>query len=104
METIESHVTALSHWGIKQRKTTNGYVIKWVFSEYCEDSWQSLGLQGEIKPVQPKGNQHWIFIGRTDAEAPILWPPIWRAKSLEKTLTLGKIGGKKRRGNREWDG
>ena len=29
----------------------------------------------EIKPVNPKGNQPWIFIGRTDAEAPILWPP-----------------------------
>ena len=29
----------------------------------------------EIKPVDPKGNQYWIFIGRTDAEAPILWPP-----------------------------
>ena len=40
-----------------------------------EDSWESLGLQ-EIKPVNPKGNQSWIFIWRTDAEveAPILWP------------------------------
>ena len=38
-------------------------------------SWESLGLQG-IKPVNPKRNQSWIFIGRTDAEAevPILWP------------------------------
>ena len=41
-----------------------------------EDSWQSLGCK-EIKPVNPKGNQAWIFIGRTDAEAEttILWPP-----------------------------
>ena len=37
-----------------------------------EDSWESLG-QKEIKPVNPEGNQPWIFIGRTDAEAPILW-------------------------------
>ena len=29
----------------------------------------------EIKPVNPKGNQPWIFIGRTDAEGPTLWPP-----------------------------
>ena len=29
----------------------------------------------KIKPVNPKGNQPWTFIGRTDAEAPILWPP-----------------------------
>ena len=41
-----------------------------------EDSWESLGLQ-EIQPVRPKGDQSWVFIGRTDAEAetPILWPP-----------------------------
>ena len=41
-----------------------------------EDSWESLGLQG-IQPVHPKGNQSWVFIGRTDleAETPILWPP-----------------------------
>ena len=35
---------------------------------------ESLGQQ-EIKPVNPKGNQPWIFIGRTDDEASILWPP-----------------------------
>ena len=41
-----------------------------------EDSWESLGLQGD-QPVHPKGDQSWVFIGRTDAEAeaPILWPP-----------------------------
>ena len=51
----------------------------------------------EIKPVHPKGNQHWIVIGRTDAEAetPVLWPPDWRADSLEKTLMLGKIEGRR---------
>ena len=40
-----------------------------------EDSWESLGLQGD--PVYRKGNQSLIFIGRTDfeAETPILWPP-----------------------------
>ena len=47
-----------------------------LWKESGEDSWVSLGLQ-EIKPVHPKGNQSWIFIGRTDAEAeaPVLWPP-----------------------------
>ena len=41
-----------------------------------EDSWESFG-QNEIQPVNPKGNQSRIFIGRTDAEAetPVLWPP-----------------------------
>ena len=52
----------------------------------------------EIIPVSPKGNQPWIFIGRTDAEAkaPILWPP--DAKNLlceKKTLMLGKIKGRR---------
>ena len=50
------------------------------------------------KPVNPKENQSYIFIGRTDAEAPILWPPDVRAESLEKTLMLEKIEGRKRRG------
>ena len=54
----------------------------------------------EIQPVHPKGNQPWIFIGRTDAEAetPILWPPVVRTDSYEKTLMLGKIEGWRRRG------
>ena len=54
----------------------------------------------EIRSVNPKGNQLWIFIGRTDAEAeaPILWSLMWRADSFEKTLRLGKIEGRRRRG------
>ena len=46
----------------------------------------------EIKPVNPKGNQSWIFIGRTDVEAetPILWPPDSKTDSFEKTLMLEK--------------
>ena len=53
----------------------------------------------EIKPVNPKGNQHLLFIGRTDAEAetPTLWP-LHAKSSLEKTLMLGKIEGRRRRG------
>ena len=53
----------------------------------------------EIQPVHPKGDQSWVFIGRTDVEAktPVLWPP--DAKSLfEKTPMLGKIEGRRRRG------
>ena len=52
----------------------------------------------EIKPVNPKWNQFWIFIGRTDAEAPILWPPDVKADSMEKTPMLGKIEGRRKRG------
>ena len=52
----------------------------------------------EIQPVPPKGDQSWVFIGGTDVEAetPIVWPQ--RADSFEKTLMLGKIEGRRRRG------
>ena len=51
-------------------------------------------------PVHPKGDQSWVFIERTDAEAetPILWPPDVKTYSFEKTLNLGKTEGRKRRG------
>ena len=54
----------------------------------------------KIQPVHPKGDQSWVFIRRTDVEAetPILWPLIRRADSFEKTLMLGKIEGRRRRG------
>ena len=54
----------------------------------------------EIEQVNPKGNQPWIFIGRTDAEAeaPILWSSDAKIDSLEKTLMLGKTEGRRGRG------
>ena len=59
----------------------------------------------EIQPVSPKGDQSWVFFGRTDVEVetPILWPPDGqshqrRADSFEKTVILGKIKGKRIRG------
>ena len=57
----------------------------------------------EIQPVHSKGDQSWVFIGRTDAEAetPILWPIMRRVDSWEKTLMLGGIGGRRRRGQ-QW--
>ena len=51
-------------------------------------------------PINPKGNQSWIYIGRTDAEAvaPILWPPYVKSRLMEKTLVMRKIEGRRRRG------
>ena len=64
-----------------------------------EDSWESLGLQGD-PPVHSKGDQSQVFFGRNDAKAetPVLWPPHVKSWSLEKTLMLGGIGGRRRRG------
>ena len=57
----------------------------------------------EIQPVHSKGNQSWVFSGRTDAKAetPVLWPLMRRVDSLEKTLMLGWIGGRRRRGRQK---
>ena len=44
----------------------------------------------EIQPVNPKGNQSWIFTGMTDAEAPILWPPDAKSWLIRKDLDTGK--------------
>ena len=54
----------------------------------------------EIQPVHPKGDQSWVFIGRTDAEAeaPILWPPDVKSWLIWKDPDAGKIEGRRRRG------
>ena len=78
----------------------------WVLKNWC--SWavvlgktleKSLNSK-EIKPVNTKGNQFWIFIGRTDAEAetPTLWPPDVKNWLTGKDLMLGKTEGRRRRG------
>ena len=54
----------------------------------------------DIKPVNPKGNQSWTFIGRTDAEveSPVLWLPAVKSWHIGKDPMLGKIEGRRRRG------
>ena len=87
-----------------------GYKESWARKNWCfwtvvlEKTLESPLDCKEIKLVSPKGNQSWIFIGRTEAEAPILWPPDgghwlkWLTDSFEKTLMLEKIDGGRRRG------
>ena len=64
-----------------------------------EDSWESLGQQGD-QTVHPKGNQPWIFIGRTDAEAeaPVLWPPDAKNQLTGKDPDAGKNWRQKQKG------
>ena len=54
----------------------------------------------EIQPVHSKGDQSWVFVGRTDAELKLQYfgHLMWRVNSLEKTLMLGGIAGRRRRG------
>ena len=74
----------------------------WVPKNWCfwtvvwEKTFENpLGCK-EIKPVNLKGNQSWIFTGKTDAEAETSHL-MWRTYSFEKTLMLGKIEGRRRR-------
>ena len=62
--------------------------------------WSPLDCK-EIQPVHPKGDQSWVFFGRTDAEAELQYfgHLMQRVDSLEKTLMLGGIGGRRRRGD-----
>ena len=65
-----------------------------------EKTLESLSDCKEIQPVHPKGDQSWVFIGRTDAELKFQYfgHLRQRADSFEKTLMLGKIEGRRRRG------
>ena len=67
-----------------------------------EDSCKSLGLQ-EMQPVHPKGDQSWVFIGRTDVEAetPILWPPDVKSWLIGKDPDAGKYWGQEGKGMTE---
>ena len=60
----------------------------------------------EIQPVHPKGNQFWIFIGRSDAEAeaPILWPPNAKNRLIWKDPDAGKDWRQEEKGMRGWNG
>ena len=87
-------------WGLKN----------WCFWTVVLEKTLEIPLDSkEIQQVYPKGNQSWVFFARTDVEAetPILWSPMRRTDSLEKTLMLGNNEGRMRRGQqrmRWWDG
>ena len=80
------------------------YKESWVPENWCfstmvlEKTLESPLNCKEIQPVHPKGDQSWVFIGRTDAEAELQYFGylIWRTDSFEKTLMLGKTEGKRR--------
>ena len=90
-------------WSIKK-----GWVLKnWCFwTVVLKKTLESPLNCKEIQLVNPKGNQSWISTGRTDAEAetPILWSLMRRTDSLEKTLMLGRIEGRRKRGRQRMRG
>ena len=68
-----------------------------------EDSWESLGLQGDPTSPSWRGDQSWVFIGRTDAEAetPILWPPHVKGWLIGKDPGAGRDWGQEDKGTTE---
>ena len=82
------------------------YKETWALKNWCfwtvvlEKTLESPLDNKEIQLVHHKGNQSWIFVGRTDTEAevPVLWPTDAKSWLMEKTLMLGKIESRRRRG------
>ena len=98
----QSYHFSSSHVWMWELDHKEGWALKnWCFQTVVLQKTLESPLDSkEIKPVNPKGNQPWIFFGRTDAEAeaPYFGHLMWRADSLEKTLVLGKIEGRRERG------
>ena len=89
------------------------YQESWVQKNWCfwtvvlEKTLESPLDWKKIQPVNPKGNQSWIFIGRTDAEAetPVFWPPEVKSWLIWKDPNVGKDWRKEEKGTAEgWDG
>ena len=85
------------------------YKESWVLKNWCfwtvvlEKTLESPLDCREIRPVHPKGNQSWVFIGRTDAEAetPILWPPDAKSWLIGKDPDAGRDWGQEKKGTTE---
>ena len=96
----QSYGFSSSHVQMWDLEHKEGWVPKnWCFQiVVLQKTLESPLDSEEIKPVSPKGNQPWLFIGRTDAEAPILWPHNAKGQLIGKDLGAGKDWGQGRRG------
>ena len=87
-------------WGLDQKE---GWVPKnWCFQiVVLEKTLRSPLDYKEIRPLNLKGNQFWIFIGRTEAETPILWPPDSKSRLIGKDSDAGKDRRQEKKGTPE---
>ena len=83
----------MSYWLYKNHMT-------WALSIKEKNDVFSLDYK-EIKTVNPKGNQHWIFIGRTNVEGPILWPSDAKSQLIGKDPDTGKDWRQEKKGTTE---
>ena len=97
----QSYVFSSSHVWMWELNHKEGWAPKnWWFWTVVLKTLESPLDCKEIKPANPKGNQPWIFIGRTDAEAeaPILWPLMRRATHWKRSWCWERLKEKERRG------
>ena len=98
----QSYVFSSSHAWMWKLDHKEGWVPKnWCFwIGVLENTLENPLFNREIKPVNPKGNQSWIFIGGTfaEAEAPIFWPPDVKSWLIRKYPDSGKDWSRRRRG------
>ena len=87
-----------SHVCMWELDSKEGWVLKnWYFQiVVLENTLESSLNSKEIKPVNPQGNQPWIFTGRTDADIPILCPPDEKSQLIGKDPDAGKTEGRRR--------
>ena len=119
------HIKKQRHYFANKGQSSQGYGFSsghvWMWELNCKENWALKNLClwtvvlektlespldcKEIQPVHPKGNQYWVFTGRTDVEADSNTSAT-RCKELThwKSLMLGKIEGRRTRGDRGWDG
>ena len=102
----QSYGFSSSHVWMWELDHKEGWAPKnWCFwTVVLEKTLESPSDCREIKPVNPKGYQSWIFIGRTDTETPILWPPDAKNWLLRKDPDAGKDWSQEDKGMTEWDG
>ena len=100
---VKAMVFSWQHAQMWQLDHTGGWVLKnWCFQTVqLEKTLESPLESKEIKPVSPEGNQPWIFIERTDAEAPILWLPDGKNQLIGKDVDAEKDWRQRRRGQQK---
>ena len=95
-----------SHIWMWEPDNKKGWVLKnWCFWTSVRDKTLESPVDiKKIKPVNPKGNQPWIFIGRIDAEAPTLWQPHVKSRLIGKDPDAGNDWRQEEKGATGWDG
>ena len=123
LEEKGQHIKKQRHYFANKSPSSQSYGFSsshvWMWELDCEEGWVPKNWRfwtvvlektrespldwKEIKPVCSKGNQSWMFIGRTDAEAetPILWPPHAKSWLIGKDSDAGRYGGQEEKGTTE---